>query len=144
MNIDEAWLTEQKACPDGVEWFLAQAKTDSIEVLESLISENKLDWASWLMVRLLDSKQNLEYAVYSAQKIVDLFGGTFPGGERPDLAVAAARNAVEGVSEGSLGEGDSSAIAAGAQWAAAWVSGGDSVDSTKKAILAYGIELLRG
>ena len=54
MTISKSWLEKQNACVDGVKWFLNQEETDGLKVVEKLVAENKLDWANWLVVRVMD------------------------------------------------------------------------------------------
>jgi len=45
MKITKKWLAENRACGDGVAWFLAQKKREGDQVVESLITAEKLQWA---------------------------------------------------------------------------------------------------
>ena len=53
MKIDREWLAEKGACSDGKEWFVEQGITDPVKGLRNLIKHKKLDWANWLIVRVM-------------------------------------------------------------------------------------------
>jgi len=82
------WLKEKSACIDGVVWFKAQKETDSIKVLNALIKEDKLDWASWLIVRLMTYKQQIQYAAPAAEQVIGLFEELYPDSNKENRAVA--------------------------------------------------------
>lgn len=53
MKITGKWLEEKSACGEGVNWFESQDKTEAVDVLNSLIKDKKLEWANWLIVRVM-------------------------------------------------------------------------------------------
>ena len=112
MNITESWLNEKNACVDGVVWFKAQKKTKAVAVLKALIEEDKLDWANWLIVRVMTRPQYLAYAIYAAEQVIDIFEKKFPDDKRP-------RNAIEAAKDVLKNDTPETRAAAGAAWAAA-------------------------
>lgn len=90
MNITKEWLKEKGACSAGAEWFLKQKETDGVNVVKKLIKENQLDWANWLIVRIMDYKQYVSYAVYAAEQVIDIYEKKYPGDDRPRKAIEAA------------------------------------------------------
>jgi hypothetical protein len=44
-----------------------------IKLLDLLIKEYKLDWANWLIVRVMKYKQYLNYTVYAAEQVIDIY-----------------------------------------------------------------------
>ncbi len=61
MKITKKFLREHNACKEGCEWFLNQKENDGIKVLNALIADEKLDWANWLIVRIMTYKQYVLY-----------------------------------------------------------------------------------
>jgi len=56
MKITKEWLQEKRACSNGVDWFIHQKtpiKIEGLDVVKKLIRQNSLDWANWLVVRLM-------------------------------------------------------------------------------------------
>ena len=95
MKITEEWLSKCAACSSGVLWFSGFGKSDSIGVMEGLLSESKLDWANWLIVRLLNRKDKIRYAIFAAEQVISIFEKKCPEDKRPRLAIEAAKAVIE-------------------------------------------------
>ncbi len=150
MIITTDWLKEQDACSGGMDWFSMQSETDGRAVMESLISAGKLEWANWLIARMLDHTDRIRYAVFAAEQVLDIFEKQYPGDKRPRLAIEAARMVIKndvpktraaakdaGESAEAAWAAAGAAGAAGAAWAArnaAWTAG----ESTEAAAGAAG------
>jgi hypothetical protein len=91
MEIDLAWLTEKRACTEGVEWFKEQKKSDAVEVINALIEDNELDWANWTIVRVMTRPQYLAYAIFSAEQVLDIYEKKYPNNDKPRKAIEAAK-----------------------------------------------------
>ena len=91
MKITEKWLKEKQACPEGIVRFNAQDETDGIKIVKKLMPEKKLDWANWLIVRLMDYNQNVAYAIYAAEQVIDIYEKQYPNDTRPRNAIEAAK-----------------------------------------------------
>ena len=99
MKITKKWLKEKDACQSGVDWFLKQDKTDSIEVLKELIRQDILEDAGWLIVRVMNYKQYVSYAVFAAEQVIDIFENKHPDDKRPREAIEAAKACVDDPSD---------------------------------------------
>lgn len=91
MKIDNAWLKEKGACRDGREWFVEQGITDPVKGLKNLIKHDKLDWADWLIVRIMTRSQYLAYAIFAAEQVIDIYEKKYPGNDKPRKAIEAAK-----------------------------------------------------
>ena len=161
MKITEEWLSKCAACSSGVLWFSGFGKSDSIGVMEGLLSESKLDWANWLIVRLLNRKDKIRYAIFAAEQVISLFEKKCPKDKRPRNAIDAAKAVLKkdtketraAAMAAALAAGDvayaaaaaamAAALAAGdaagaAAGAAAWAAAGDEM---KEKIVRYGLKL---
>ena len=114
MEITRKWLKEQRACADGIEWFNAQKETDSLKVLDALIKDKKLDYANWLIVRLMTYRQYVSYAVYAAEQVIDLYEKQCPDDKRPRQAIEAAKKCIDNPSEENKQAADAAIYAADA------------------------------
>jgi hypothetical protein len=101
MIITKKWLQEKSACSEGVEWFGGQEKTEGAEVIQKLILKDKLDWANWLIVRIMSYKQYVSYAVYAAELVLPIYEKKYPGDKRPREAIEAAKKCIKNSSEES-------------------------------------------
>src|SRR3990167_9436482 len=163
MNISKDWLLEQRACVKGIDWFTAQSETDGLATVKKLMAEKKLEWANWLIVRLMAYKQYVSYGVYAAEQVVDIYEKKYPDDGAPRKAIETAKKCVENPSEenkiaarepgwaareaAGWAAGAASEAARAASRAAGWAasrtaSWAASSDMLTK-ILNYGIELFK-
>ncbi|MCK9569911.1 hypothetical protein M0R72_13285 [Candidatus Pacearchaeota archaeon] len=77
-TITKEWLREQRACAEGYDWFIHQRARDAVKILQALIKESKYDWANWLIVRRIDRKQYIQYAVFAAKQVEYLWKDSYP------------------------------------------------------------------
>ncbi len=99
MKITNKWLKKNNACLEGISWFEDCGETYSVAVIEKLISQEKLEWANWLISNLLDRKGQIKFAVFSAQQVIDIFEKKFPNDKRPRKAINAAIKVLKDNSE---------------------------------------------
>jgi len=73
MNITTEWLKKNKACQEGVELFLSQSETDGEKLVHKLIGMENLNYANWLIVRLMEYKQQVSYALFAVEQVIDIY-----------------------------------------------------------------------
>ena len=125
MKITKEWLQKENACIDGLEWFKKQnTEFEPIPLLNLLIEENQLDWANWLIVRVMEYKQYVSYAVFAAEQVIKNYEKQYPDDKRPREAIEAAKRCIENPSDEnkkkaySAASAASSAADSAADWAA--------------------------
>ena len=139
MLITKKWLKEKSACSEGVKWFNAQKETDAVKVIKKLIQEDKLDWANWTIVRMMDYKQYVSYAVFAAEQVIDIYEKKYPNNKRPREAIKAAKKCIDNPSK----ENKAAAYADAAAYVdAAAYAANAAKNKMKVKILEYGIKLL--
>jgi len=89
VTIDK--LNKLDACREGIAWFVAQKEIDLKAICYALIDDNHISWANWLMVRCLNNIQNVQYAVFAAEQVIDIFEREHPKDPRPRKAIEAAK-----------------------------------------------------
>jgi len=100
INIE--WLKGKSACSEGLEWFEKKYGKDSVAgnlLVKVLIKEKKLQWANWLIVRLMDKIQCVKYAVFAAEQVISIFEKKYPDDKRPRQAIEAAKAYIKDSSE---------------------------------------------
>jgi len=122
MKIDSNWLIEQGACSSGKKWFVYQAERDGEKVVKKLVKEDRLDWANWLVVRLMTHEQRIRYAIYAAEQVIELYEKQYPNDKRPREAIEAAKAYLKDPSDEKK---DAARAAAWAAWAAAEEAGAE-------------------
>ena len=149
MKLTKEWLKEIDACSEGVEWFNNQKETDGTKVIKKLIEEDRIDWANWTICRVFSKKQKIQYAVYAAEQVIDIFEKKYPDDKRPRKAIEAAKKCIENDTEENRSKAESAASAesaarsaesAASAWSAAW---GAERKKMQLKILKYGIGLLK-
>ena len=112
MKITAEWLTQKRACFQGIAWFAAQTENDGAAVVKKLMAEDRYDWANWLICRLFDRRQRIQYAVFAAEQVLDIFEKKYPDDKRPRLTIEAARACVEDNSAAAAYHAAAAAVAA--------------------------------
>jgi len=93
-TITLTWLKKHNACKEAVAAFKKSGKIDLFEILNTLIESNereKLEWANWLIVRVMNKKQKVQYAIFAAELVIDIFEKEYPKDNRPRKAIEAAK-----------------------------------------------------
>src|SRR3990167_9357271 len=116
MDITVELLRKHGACPEAVEWLRAQKTTDHEKLLSLAIRDGKYHWANWLTVRLLNRNQKIQYAVFAAEQVLDIFEKRYPEDKRPRKAIESAKKVAEDDSEENRRDSN---VAANASYAAA-------------------------
>ena len=94
MEITEKFLRiDNHVCDEGYKWWLYNEKpTDVIATAKKLNSEEHNDWANWLIVRFMSNEQKVQYAIYAAEQVIDIYEKKYPDDDRPRKAIEAAKN----------------------------------------------------
>ena len=99
MIISKQWLKEKDACPEVIAEFIGQSETDGVRFVKKCIKMKNLDWANWLIVRIMDYRQCVSYAVFAAELALPFFVKKYPNDNRPLEAIEAAKKCLENPSE---------------------------------------------
>jgi hypothetical protein len=74
MIITKEWLKENDACIDVHNWFLNQNKDfKDIELIETLIQEEKYFWAIWTIIKIFNKIQRAKCAIFAAEQVLHIF-----------------------------------------------------------------------
>ena len=147
--ITKAWLLKHNACGESVVMFTerGQAKWPLLALTHELIKADRLEWANWLLTRSFTRRQNIQYAIFAAEQVLDIYENQYPLDKRPRLAIEAAKLVLKRNSAASRA---ASWAASEASWAASEASSAASAASRaaiKKMqlkIINYGLTLLGG
>ena len=145
-RVDRAWLKEHNACADGFKFWCEHCEGKDTEQQLLTLVKHSDDWAYWILTKLLNTKQNQQLAVFSAQQVLPIFEKKYPTDKRPRLAIEAAKNVLKNDTKKNRA---AAWAAAGAAWAAAWAAtaardagAAGTTSAMKMKILRYGISLL--
>src|SRR5262249_22781363 len=93
-QITREWLEEKNACSAGLEWDVKKRITDPIKGIENLVAKNNWQWANWLIVRVMTYKQYVNYAVFAAELVIDIYEKRNPDSKKPRKAIEAAKKCI--------------------------------------------------
>ena len=95
MKINRKWLEKFNACTDGKEWYLTNCPENPSEGIKGLMKGDKYDWANWLIVRIMNYKQYVSYAIFAAEQVIDIYEKQYPDDKRPREAMEAAKKCID-------------------------------------------------
>jgi len=85
MKITKEYLRKQNACEESLKFGTEHdiLGMEAVPLMERLIELEEVDWALWLLVRVMSRKQCIEFACHCARSVLHIFEERFPGDERP-------------------------------------------------------------
>ena len=96
LKITKEFLREKNACAEGTKW-VTQHKLIGLEdtsFLRELMEAKQYHWANWLIVRVMEYKQYVSYAVFAAEQVIDIYEKKYPNNKAPRLAIEAAKKCI--------------------------------------------------
>jgi hypothetical protein len=93
-TISKEWLKKHNACSDGYEWSLNKLngkKMNAKKFILELFDGNHYPWANWVLVRLFDKTKCVQYAIFCAEQVIDIYEKKYPDDKRPRKAIEAAK-----------------------------------------------------
>jgi hypothetical protein len=92
MKITKNWLEEKNACIEGICWFVSEKLegAEGVSLVKTTMQKD-LQWANWLVARLMTHKQQIDYAIYAAEQVIGIFEAKYPDDKRPRQAIDAAK-----------------------------------------------------
>jgi hypothetical protein len=102
IKLSFQYLKKIDACHEAIAWMHSHKERD-IECLYRAAFKNKdkdqLNWGNWLICRLLNHKQQIQYAVYAAKQVLHLYEEKYPEDKRPRKAINAALKVIKNPSQ---------------------------------------------
>jgi hypothetical protein len=80
----------QKPCERGLSWYDEHGSEDLLKTLIDLNEYNQT-WARWLFTRMMNKKQCVEIAIYSAELVLPIYEIMYPNDKRVRKAIEAAK-----------------------------------------------------
>jgi len=113
---------KSNACADGYEWSVKTLKDKPMnaeEFIKLLVKDEKYQWANWVLVRIFDKTNNIKYAIYAAEQVIDIYEKEYPDDKRPRKAIKAAKEYLKNPSANAANAAYAAANAANATYATA-------------------------
>ena len=154
MKITKEWLKEKRACTDSFKYVCQHDYfgLEGVDFINKLIKEDRLGDSAWLIVRIMEYKQYVGYAVFAAEQVIDIFEKEYPKNDMPRKAIEAAKKCINDPSDANkkaAANAAAAAYAAKTAYAACVYAAADAADADAVArkemqlkILNYGLGLL--
>ena len=145
-TITLKWLQSKGACKESLEAWQKETDHNTFATLNRLVSKNP-EWGNWLICRLMNKKQAVQYAIFAAEQVIDIYEGKYTD-KRPRNAIEAAKAYLKNPSKKTKAyAADAAAYAYAAGYGAAYAAAdayaaGAERRKMKAKILKYGIRLL--
>ena len=152
-TITLKWLQSEGACKESLEAWQKETDHNTFATLNRLVVKNP-EWGNWLICRIMNKKQAVQYAIFAAEQVIDIYEGKYPNDKRPRNAIEAAKAYLKNPSKKTKAYAADAAAYAyaagyGAAYAAAYAATYAAADAAgaerrkmKAKILKYGIGLL--
>ena len=148
MIITKRFLQQKQACQEGIDWVVANCQNkEAVDVIHALMGY-KIDWANWLIVRVMTRPQYLTYAIFSAEQVIHIYEKKYPDNKKPRQAIEAAKAVLKDDTSENRKLADAATYAATYAADAATYAATDAADADAARkemlikILEYGISLM--
>ena len=91
MKITQKWLEEKNACSDGTAWWLKNKEGNAEKLAKKLIKAEQYEWGNWLLPRVFTTTQNIKYAIFAAEQVIEIYEKQYPKDDIPRKAIEAAK-----------------------------------------------------
>ena len=96
-KVTKRWLKGKNACEKSLDYVI---KNNYIglspeDFIKKLMKKNRFSDANWLIVRVMNKKQKVQYAVFAAELVLPIFERKYPDDKRPRTAIEAAKNYIK-------------------------------------------------
>jgi hypothetical protein len=138
-TITLKWLQSQGACKESLEAWQKETDHNTFATLNRLVVKNP-EWGSWLICRLMNKKQAVQYAIFAAEQVIDIYEGKYPD-KRPRNAIEAAKAYLKNPSKKTKAyAADAAAAGYGAGYAATYAATYAAAAATYAADYAAGYD----
>ena len=115
-TITVEWLQSKGACEESIKAWHGETDHDTFATLNRLVVKNP-EWGHWLICRIMNKNQSVQYAIFAAEQVIDIYEGKYPNDKRPRNAIEAAKAYLKNPSK------KTKAYAADAGYAATYAAG---------------------
>ena len=92
--ITKEWIRDKNPCAKALKWW-DKKERDPMKILNLLMKEKKYDWANWFIVRIMTYAQYVDYAVYAAEQLIDIYEKKHPDDNRLRTTIASAKKCIK-------------------------------------------------
>jgi hypothetical protein len=89
-TISLKWLQSKGACKESLAAWHKETDHNTFATLNRLVVKNP-EWGHWLICRIMNKKQSVQYAIFAAEQVIDIYERKYPDDKRPRNAIEAAK-----------------------------------------------------
>jgi hypothetical protein len=89
-TISLEWLQSKGACKESLEAWQKETDHSTFTTLSRLMAKNH-EWGNWLICRIMNKNRSVQYAIFAAEQVIDIYEGKYPNDKRPRNAIEAAK-----------------------------------------------------
>lgn len=78
MKVTINELKKMNACREAIIWVNKLNETDLVILSNAALKENHFSWVNWYIVRKMNYKQLISYAIFAAEQVIDIFKKEHP------------------------------------------------------------------
>ena len=78
MKLTVRTLKKHGACVEAVDWVKGQKDISYKALFTACLAEDHLDWANWIIPRLLNKENRIRYAIYAAERVIKIYEDKYP------------------------------------------------------------------
>jgi hypothetical protein len=100
MKVTLSFLEDQKACNSGIAKFevIFGKKAELKDIIQYGIKskdKSNVQDCNWLIVRKMTHKQKIQYAIYAAEQVIEIYEKKYPNNDSPRKAIEAAKQVLK-------------------------------------------------
>ena len=96
MMFNDSWVEEKRPCKEGLAFLNKQTDKSAVSVINALVVAKHYSWADWALTKSFTKKQNVMFAIYAAEQVIDIFEKEYPEDKRPRAAIETAKRWLTG------------------------------------------------
>ena len=138
MKLTKKKLKSFYPCEDGYQWYLEQKTEDLQEICNRLLNDKQLTdvYLIWLLPRMMNKKQRVQFAVYCAELVIDNFEKEYPDDDWPRKAIEVAKRYINNQTQESAAVCSSSSVISKTNSAAAYAAAASGTEARSDARFA--------
>ena len=139
-KLDMKKFKEMSPCKEGYE-FVLSLKTSDLKTIFNALIDHKIDWANWLVARLLTRKDQLRYSLFAVESCRENFEKKYPESTVISDVITAVTAVIKNYTEKNRAAAESTARSAAA-WSAAYAARSAAWSADAAATAAWSAALL--
>jgi len=136
-KVTKKWLNSENACSGSLKYVIDNNYMDlsPIDFINKLMENNRFLDANWLIVRVMNKKQKVQYAIFAAELVLHIFEKKYLNNKRSKLAIEVTKNYIKNLCRQTRAAWDAVGDAGAAEdaWDAVGAAAWDAAEDARAA-----------